>query len=396
MAVAATTPMLPRPVVDGAAPARPTVLVDATPLQTAHRFRGVGRYVAHLIDAFAADPVGPHVEVLSLAGHGAPAPVAATVRRPSRPRYRVPNLWPELLYPHALAHTSPDVYHSTDSHVLVTHPTAPTVVTLHDLIPLAFRERYLGSWRKSDIRLAHALYRRRLARADRVICVSEETRRDAVTHLDVHEDRLVVVPLASEPADFYPETPERVAAARRAHQVDRPYLLYVGTLEPHKNVERLLAAFRAARARLGGEPLLVVVGRWNRGAEQRFAAMLDEAGLTGWATHVGYVPLAELRALYAGASALVFPSLKEGFGLPVLEAMMSGAPVVCSDIRSLSDIAGDAAAYFDPYSVESMTETIVATYSDGDHLRLAGPVRARRFSWAATATQTLEVYRSVL
>ena len=375
---------------------RTSVLLDATPLHTAHRFRGVGSYVQHLLDAYLAAPDDVDVEVLAVAGRDVAAPVAARVRRPALPRYRMPNLWPEILYRRALAATRADVFHATDPNALIPHPGVPTVATLHDLIPLAFHDQYLRSWRKSDLRLAHAMYRRRLARADCVICVSEETRRDCLDLLEVDMDRVVVIPEAGDPDRFFPEDPERVAAVRHLRVLDRPYFLYAGSVEPHKNVERLIDAFAAVRRRLDGEPMLVAVGRWTNRDQQRFADLVDRAGVTGWVQRLGYVPSADLRALYSGAAAFVFPSLKEGFGLPVLEAMMCGAPVVAADILSLREICGGSAVFVDPRDTGSIVEGMVRAYGDEGELAAAGTRRAAAFSWAQTARATLDVYRSVI
>jgi glycosyltransferase involved in cell wall biosynthesis len=191
--------------------------------------------------------------------------------------------------------------------------------------------------------------------------------------------RHVPLGVESEPA-----TPEAVAAARRRYGLDRPYVLSVGTLEPRKNLRRLVDAFD----RLGHDDrLLAIVGPEGWG----------DGGLPagGRVRLLGFVPEAELHALYAGADAFAYPSLHEGFGLPVAEAMAQGTPVITSAGTSTQEVAGGAAILVNPADVADIAAGIEAALADHDRLAAAGRLRAAELSWDATAALTLAAYREL-
>ena len=230
-------------------------------------------------------------------------------------------------------------------------PGAATVLTVYDLIPLLFpqhstaRARLLFRW-------ATALA---LRAADRVIAISAATRRDLLAHFRVPPDRVVAIPLAADPA-FRPQPADAIAALRNRHHLPPGYVLYLGSNKPHKNLMRLVEAWEIANRKseiVNRKPVLslvegsqianrtlVMAGAWDaRYPEAR--ARAQTLGLGDRIRWLGPVAEAELPALYAGASLFVFPSLYEGFGLPVLEAMACGTPVICSNVSSLPEVAGD-------------------------------------------------------
>src|SRR5213594_734742 len=237
--------------------------------------------------------------------------------------------------------------------------------------------------------LAKRTYTRRLiphvARNARlVITNSEYSKWEIVRYLGIPEDHIRVTPLAASP-EFTPRT---------MHPAN-PYFLYVGNLEPRKNLERLIEAF----ARIPGkEHHLVIAGnRWYHGgaAEQKARSL----GLNGRVKFLGYVPRADLPALFSGATALVYPSLLEGFGLPIVEAMACGAPVITSNNSSMREVAGGAAVLVDPRDVAEITEAMARIAEDGllrQELSAKGLKRAAEFDWKKTAELTLKAYQEAL
>jgi glycosyltransferase involved in cell wall biosynthesis len=261
----------------------------------------------------------------------------------------------------------------------------PSVVTIHDLIPMRFPQ-YFSALQRAAYRLAvgRAVHAARL-----VIAVSDATRHDLVGMLHVDPQRIVVVPEGVDPL-FTPQGPTVIEAVRRRLGVPTRYALYVGSNKPHKNLARLIDAWTHVRQVVP----LVVAGPWDpRFSEARVrGAALEAAGRLRW---IGHVPDTDLPALYAGAACVVIPSEFEGFGLPVLEAMACGAPVTCARAGSLPEVAGDAAALFDPCDVDGIAHTVDALLADDGRraeLRTRGLTRAMKFTWERAAAQTWQVY----
>lgn len=292
--------------------------------------------------------------------------------------------------PRMAARARVDVLHSLAS-------TAPLrggfrrVVTVHDLIYLHVPESHFGP-RASAMRV---LVGAAVRRAHRVMADSENTRRDLVERLGAPEERIDVVPLGVAPVRPGEGQPE--GEVRDRHGLgDRRVVLSVSAKRPHKNLARLLEALALIPAY--SRPVLVLPG-YPTPYEAELVARAAELGLTDDVRFLGWVSAPELEALYAVASCFVFPSLYEGFGLPVLEAMQRGVPVACSSASSLPEVAGDAAVLFDPLDVPAMAAAIVRLLDDdagADRLRVAGRARAHRFTWEATARATLASYGRTL
>ncbi|HEY2594262.1 MAG TPA: glycosyltransferase family 1 protein, partial [Chloroflexota bacterium] len=233
--------------------------------------------------------------------------------------------------------------------------------------------------------------------ASAIIAVSAATKRDVVRTLNVPEDKVHVVYEAAAP-EFQP-LPRSAAleAVRCKYGLPESFALYVGTIEPRKNLVRLFEAFQLVRRQGCRSSVLALVG--NRGwSDEAILASIERMHLQDAVRILGHAPTDDLVALYNLADLLVLPSLYEGFGLPVIEAMACGTPVVTSPNGSLAEIAGDAAEYVDPTRVDSIASGMRAVLDDRDRntaLRAAGLRRAAQFSWAATAEQTRRVYEAV-
>ena len=229
-------------------------------------------------------------------------------------------------------------------------------------------------------------------RADAIITPSRNTAEDLLTRTNVDPDRVHVIPLAASPEPGAADA-EQVLSRLKVHP---PYLLFVGTLEPRKNLVRLIRAYRRAAA-TGIPHSLVLAGRlgWHHQQLHRELALRGP----GEVVLTGGVGDDELDALYRHASAFVYPAIYEGFGLPVLEAMVRGVPVITSNSSSLPEVSGGAALEIDPESVREIAaaiETLVTDTALSEKLAARGRARAERFSWDETARQTLQVYERAL
>jgi glycosyltransferase involved in cell wall biosynthesis len=265
------------------------------------------------------------------------------------------------------------------------------VVTIHDLHYRVIPDAHFGVL-ALGLRVLVPLGARR---SDRVIAVSQDTGKDVRRYLRIPADRVDVVPngLGLTPAD--PPEPER--ALRTRHGLGtRRVALSVSAKRPHKNLARLLDALAAIPSET--RPLLVVPG-YPTPYEQRLREHAVALGVIDDVRFLDWVSDAELEGLYALAALFVFPSLHEGFGLPVLEAMNRGVPVACSNVSSLPEVAGDAALLFDPHDTASISAAMTRLLDDGaeaDRLRSAGRAQAARFTWAATARATAASYERAL
>lgn len=310
---------------------------------------------------------------------------------PAREVWPLRLAWQHLLLPRQARRLGLDVLHSPfDTAPL--HLPCPSVVTVMDLITDVFYPAHFPG----DVSFAKARYlfhakRYAARRANTVICASRATADEVVRHYGVRNPAVRVVPLG---ADHFaigrvaPSPPRATAPAR-------PYILSVVSLSPHKNVAGLLEVFRLARQRFGLPHELHLVGMSGTGAGRVQRSLNAAAGLP--VRTLGYVDDERLRAEYEGASLLVFVPLVEGFGLPPLEAMALGVPVVASAVSSVPEVCGDAALLVQPKDASAVAEAIGRAVTDqglAERLREAGRARALQFTWEATARATREVYET--
>jgi glycosyltransferase involved in cell wall biosynthesis len=277
-----------------------------------------------------------------------------------------------------------DVLLSTNSYLTAWFCRKPTAVVVYDLVPFVDRQNA----KTSSARIEQATIRPALRRAAALPCISEATRADLARLFPYAESKATMIPLAADPAFSAP-----VAAPGHPALKGQPYVLAVGTLEPRKNLERLIAAWSAMDERARAGHVLALVGPIGWDAAPIVAAARDHG-----AQLLGRVSEDELRALYAGASAFAYPSLYEGFGLPILEAMAAGAPVLTSNVSSLPEVAGDAALLVDPTDVDAIGTALTRLLAHpalAEDLRARGRARAALFSWERTARETLALLRSI-
>lgn len=353
---------------------------------------GLGRYAATLAAAVARQ----HPDDVQLFANltAAARPIPALAGLPLRTVNAGYKPWRMALWMGQVAHVGlnrlvgeTDVYHSTE-HLLMPLRGTPTVLTVHDLIYHIFPEHHkkLNYW---YLNAAMPLFVRR---ASHVIAVSQSTKQDLIRCYNTPEEKITVVYEAAAPT-FQPQPPEKIAAVRGRYKLPDRYLLAVGTIEPRKNYARLVEAL--ARLRRSDPGLRLVIAGAEGWLTEGFYRALEESGQADAVVRPGWVADADLPALYAGALAAVQPSLYEGFGLPVLEAMAAGAPVACSHTSSLGEIAGEAALTFDPEDVEQITDALDRLLADPglrDGLRQKGFKRAAEFSWERAARETWQIY----
>ena len=298
-------------------------------------------------------------------------------------------LWMQSVLPRRLGHSQLDLCHYTNSIGPLRSPCR-YVVTIHDMT-LSMLPRLHPRRKQFLIRPLIPLVARGAAR---VITVSNQARDDIMRLLRLPAERVAVIREAAAP-NFRPAPAAEQARVRAAYGLNGPYVLYVGTLEPRKNLVRLIRAWRRLHERGVIAHRLVLVG--TRGWRDRpIQREIEHAGTKIVVT--GYVPGGDLPALYSAADAFVFPSLAEGFGLPVIEAMACGAPVLVSSVPALRELVADAALAVDPLDEQAIELEIERLLSDAAlraELRRRGLLRAAEFSWTEAARRTMELYRDV-
>lgn len=342
---------------------------------------GLGRGLAGLDD----------VEVVGVSAKHRGLPPEPWIPEMPLASFRLPRLalyeaWHSIRRPEVERATGPvDVVHATS---LIVPPTrGPLVVTIHDLAFLDDPDRLTGRGQRF-MRRGLALAR---AHADLVVCSSEATRRDCVV-AGFDESRLRVVLLG---ADGQAASLEAIAGARQRFSLARPYVVWVGTVEPRKNLPGLFAAFaRVAPDHPDHELVLIGPEGWGPQLDEHLAALA--ADVRRRVRRLGFLSDDDRSAVVAGAAALCYPSTREGFGLPVLEAMVQGTPVVTSSGTSTEEVAGGAGLLVDPASPEAIAEGLSRVLDDdalADRLSAAGRERAADLTWARCAERTRDLYR---
>ena len=298
-------------------------------------------------------------------------------------------LWEQLCLPELLRRDGIDVLHAP-AYVMPLRARVPTVLTVHDVIALKF-PRLASRANALHYRL---MLPRSLTRAAVVVASSETTKRDILDIVPMPAEKIRVVHPGIDPVYLRPPTPAQLDAARGRYRLPDRFILFVGNLEPKKNLPTLFRAVALMRAQGRWGSTLVVVGAksWKRGAALAGLEQLD-AGRD--VRFLGYVPREQMPSIYALADLFVFPSLYEGFGFPPLEAMACGTPVVCSDTPAVAEVAGDAGALVPASDAPALADAIALAIADETQratLIARGRERATRFAWANAAREVLAAY----
>lgn len=358
---------------------------------------GTGRYLSQLLGGRA----GAELVTVGAAAFGAAESVArqpdfelsTPFDRRGRPLAKI--WFEQIAMPRAAVWLEADLAHHP-YFAAPLRPRVPTVVTVHDLVPV-LRAEYR---RTAAQRLYTSLVVRGLPAASRIITDSWASARDLQRVLRIAKERIRVIPLGVG-SQFRPlenaEERRWAPAVRASYRLDCPYILYVGGLDRRKNVASLIRAFARLRQERQIPHILAIVGAIRSGDALFYDPRPDveRLGIADAVALLGPVGDCDVRALHAQASAFVFPSHYEGFGLPPLEAMACGAPVVCSNASSLPEVVGDAGILFDPSDDDALVAALGRVLADGelrDELGRRGRERARQFTWEKTIQATAEVW----
>ena len=299
----------------------------------------------------------------------------------------------QITVPMAVRRERLDLFHAPH-YVLPALTPVRSVVTIHDCIHLMFPE-YLRN--RLAYAYAHAAMWTAAHKSDRIFTVSEQSKRDILKFFRVAPEKIVVTPNAIDDRFSIPPSEEHVIQTRERYQLSHAYLLYVGNIKPHKNLERLVEAFHMVREQGRPELELVIIGD-EISKLQSLRRAVHKHQLHRYVRFLGFVPDKTLAVLYRLASVFVFPSLYEGFGLPPLEAMASGTPVVTSNVSSLPEVVGDAAVLVDPYKAEAIADGILQVLRSThlrEELKERGFERVKVFSWQRSIARVREVYGEV-
>ncbi len=369
------------------------IAIDATPLQSEHRFRGVGAYTRHLCNqlitqipdeiCFLATKNGIELLPQNLQAHSL---LGWRGHRPAQLYW----LYNEVYLRNLLGTLHPKIFHATDFNGTVRLPGIPTVATLYDLTnvrPMTDDSNLstrLSNWRWNTY------YQKKLPLIDHLIAISQHVKDDAVNTLAVPPDKITVIPLGIDTHQFYPDRGHGTYSGRP------PYMLYVGSRDPNKNVARVLEAFEMVAHEVE-DIHLAIAGRWNP-QDQIWLKQRVQGVVKNRVDFLGFVADSDMASLYSNAEVFLFPSLAEGFGFPIVEAMACGTPVVASNRPPFPEVAGDAALLVDPLDASLLATTLVRLLESRDLMQTLvarGLSQSHKYRWERVAERTVQLYRSL-
>ncbi len=302
-------------------------------------------------------------------------------------------MWEQVYLPWLIARSDCDLFHSPALGVPLLG-SRKKVATAHDVIVMKHPEMMKGLAK----RYFGEFIPKGLQKADHIIANSNATRKDLEKYLRIPDGKITVIHLGVGKEYLRPSDPDITNSLRRRNRLSGEYILSVASFEPRKNHAGIIGGFAEALPNLPKDLKLALVGRENK-FQHQMRALADELGIADRIAFAGYIGAKELPAFYQGASMLLFPSLDEGFGIPVLEAFAKGVPVVTSKIEAIEEVAGDAVVYVNPNRKEEIGDAISNLYNDlalREALREKGKERVKQFTWENNALETIRVYYRVL
>lgn len=380
-------------------------LVDARARQDGfkgHKGRGIGHYARRLLEGLRRQCPTDEISLL------------VDARLPLDPIHDEASLVPFRPYtfsntlrffesqarlPRVIAHAAPTLTHFLAHDDAAFRVRSPYLVTVHDTVSFDVAELY-GMAQKAKNHIVGWFGRRNIENAAFILADSEHTRKDVIRRFRVNPQCVRVVYLAADDHLFAPVGAERAAEVRQRLSLPDRFILYVGGIDPRKNIAGLIRAVASLRGTDLDEVPLLMAGNVQTQAEfPQLESLIRSERLESRVRLLGFVDDPTLAALYAACSVFAFPSFYEGFGLPVLEAMASGAPVVTTRRSSIPELGGEAVIYVEPESVGDIARGLREVLTGSDlrvALKTAGPQQARRFSWDRTVRETIEVYHMLL
>jgi glycosyltransferase involved in cell wall biosynthesis len=365
------------------------IAIDARKL---HDF-GIGTYIRNLLRHLARiDRENEYVLLCQAADMRVAQTLGSNFRTVLEPADNY-SFGEQVHVPWVLMREKPDVYHAPH-YVLPVAVRCRSVVTIHDCIHLMFPQ-YLPN--RAAYAYARGVMWSAARQSNRILTVSEASKRDILHFFNVPPEKISVVYNAIDERFWIEPPPEEIERVRQRFQLHQRFVLYAGTIKPHKNLVRLIEAFAELRKGAFEELKLLIIGD-EISKLPALRRAVHSHKLHKHVRFLGFLPDDTLAALYRLADLFVFPSLYEGFGLPPLEAMASGTPVVTSNVSSLPEVAGDAAVLVDPYDVASIVDGMQRVLADpalANDLRQKGLQRARDFSWERSVARTHDIYQLV-
>ena len=376
---------------------RPRVALNAQLLRMNEGYRsaGIARYIYHLLRELPRAAPDLQLHVYSTepeASTRLPDITIHTTRLPAhKPLARI--LWEQTVLPFELLQKNYALFHSL-AYVSPFLNRTPTIITLYDLSFLLYPE-YFRPFQRLYLKFGT---RFSVARAQRIITISESTKRDAIQLLNIDANRIDVVTPGVESEFFQDIGTDTIEHFRRDKKLPDHFILFVGTREPRKNIPALLHAFAQAK-RAAQLPHALVIAGARGWMDQTIPQTLAELNITQDVLFPGFVPHAELPLWYHAADAFVYPSQYEGFGMPPLEALACGTPVITSNVSSLPEAVGDAALLINPRSPEQITDALIRILTDPalrKEQRARGFQHAHQFTWTRAAQRTAQTYHRAL
>jgi glycosyltransferase involved in cell wall biosynthesis len=365
------------------------VAIDARKL---HDY-GIGTYVRNLVEALARQPHDDRYVLICQHQDAGYVTSLGPRFEPLIDRAGNYSIREQISIPAALRRANADVFHAP--HYVVSPLTrTPYVVTIHDCIHLRFPQYLPNRLAATYARTAMGLAARR---SQRVLTVSHASKQDILHYLGIPADKVEVIHNALDTRLAAAPTDEEMANVRERFQLTSPFILYAGNIKPHKNVDRLIEAYSILRRRGVTDPKLLVIGN-EVSRYPNLRRLVHRFQLHPHVRFFGFVQDTTLGALYRLASVFVFPSLYEGFGLPPLEAMAAGTPVITSNVSSLPEVVGDAAVLIDPMDAGAIADAMARVLGDAPlraDLVRRGCQRVKTFSWDRSVARVREVYVEV-